>query len=931
MKRPIQVIAAVGNARVGKSTFLNLITRIFNREGKSNAIEEVFKSGASLDPVTRGVWAHVIQHPDKNGSILLLDVQGTDLGNDRVTHRLSMFTALLTSGLNIFALQVVKNGDIDFLYRIARLSELVFEGKDLPNNFPKLRIVLRTNLDVPDDDSFEDYVGRKIFHPDGQSKGKEKTIEKYFPRGRITVSLIPSVNNPPELFTDIKQLQESSSWKSFETLLQKMKDCPVKSTFGGLPIDGEELSFLTIKLVEAMNSPDDSWEDFGIVYATMERYICTRRYEKYIKPALLCLECSLPNEISKGKEELISALKEKRKREEEKKKKTRRKEKKIGREGMGRREKKIGGRNMETRKRGKKTRGWKCVDDRCYVLSVQLAMIYLLLIASGTLISYSGFVNGAEAGKAKILLNSVNNKISPNAFELNPDALKEISQMKRPIQVIAATGNARVGKSTLLNLVAHNLDENRTSSAIVEVFKTGDSVEAVTRGVWGYIIHHRDGKGSMLLLDVEGTDLGDDSVTDRLSMFTAMMSSSLNVFAENFLGNNDIDFLYRLARLSELVFKDKYILKYFPKLQIVLRTNLDVKDGDYDFEKIIKINAHKGKEDALEMIYKFFPKYSIAVTRIPIVFNATELFKDQLVLESSSEWKAFKPLIEKMKECPEKRTFEGNAIGGEALRDLAKGLVQGMNTNSWEYFGNAYETWERDICRKSYKEHIEPVLTRRTSIEIQNEMMEALDEFKLVCELKSETDKAKDELKRRERDKRKVEDEERRKQEEDKRKQEEERREREEEKRRWEEEKRRLEEEKRRLEEERRRREEEKRKQEENSWWEYAKNAAKYFTPGFIAGAYFLSDEDLKDNVTTLSCSEFNDIGLRGVCWEWNDNAQRTFGLTGEDCGVIAQEVKVVYPWAVAEGMDGYLRVHYGMLLEMINVAHSNSNSSRFS
>lgn len=72
----------------------------------------------------------------------------------------------------------MKNGDIDFLYRIARLGELVFEGKDLPNNFPKLRIILRTNLDVPDDDSFEDYVRRKIFHPDGQSKGKEKTIEK---------------------------------------------------------------------------------------------------------------------------------------------------------------------------------------------------------------------------------------------------------------------------------------------------------------------------------------------------------------------------------------------------------------------------------------------------------------------------------------------------------------------------------------------------------------------------------------------------------------------------------------------------------------------------------------------------------------------------------------------------------------------------------
>ena len=345
MEPPIRVIAAVGNARVGKSTFLNVFSSIISREGKSNAIKEVFKSGASLDPVTRGVWAHIIRHPDKNGSILLLDVEGTDLGNDSVTDRLSMFTAMLSSGLNRFALQVVKNGDIDFLYRIVRLSELVFEGRDFPNNFPKLRIVLRTNLDVPDDDSLEDYILQKIFHPDGQSTEKEKTIKKYFPKDRISVSHIPSVDNPSELFRDLKRLQKSSAWNLFEKLVQKMKDSPVKNTSRGLPVDGEALRVLTKKLVEAMNSANVSWKDFGNVYAVIERYICTRRYEKYIKPVLLQQtsremednmlkalrkfgqECSLPSEIAKAEEELMSTLKEKRKREEEEKKKTRRMEK----------------------------------------------------------------------------------------------------------------------------------------------------------------------------------------------------------------------------------------------------------------------------------------------------------------------------------------------------------------------------------------------------------------------------------------------------------------------------------------------------------------------------------------------------------------------------------------------------------------------------
>ena len=506
-------------------------------------------------------------------------------------------------------------------------------------------------------------------------------------------------------------------------------------------------------------------------------------------------------------------------------------------------------------------------------------MICLLLIAFGTLLSDSGFVIVTEAQQAKILLRSVSNKSSPNAFELNLDVLKEISQMEPPIRVIAAVGNARVGKSTFLNLVGHILDEKRTSSVIEEVFKTGTLMKAVTRDVWAYVIHQKE--GSMLLLDVEGTDLGDDTVTDRLSMFTAMMSSRLNVFAVNFVGNADTDFLYRMARLSYLVFKDKNILDHFPKLQIVLRTNLG-SDGDYNFKEIISGETHKGKEDKMETIYQFFPKDSIAVTRIPYVHNAAQLFRDQNVLENSSAWKAFKTAIEKIKESPEKKTFEGSSIDGEALSDLAERLVQIMNNDSWEYFGNVYETWERDICRKSYKEHIEPVLKRRTSIEIQDEMIEASDKFKRVCNLKEEIENAKEDLKKAGRNKKK-------------------------------------------FEEEEKQRKEEKRKRDEESWLEYGKTAIRYLGT-FIAGAYIFSDKDLKDNLTTLSSSEFNDIGLRGVCWEWNENAQKTFGLTGEDCGVIAQEVKVLYPWAVTAGTDGYLRVHYGILYEMINVAHSNRN-----
>ena len=49
-----------------------------------------------------------------------------------------------------------------------------------------------------------------------------------------------------------------------------------------------------------------------------------------------------------------------------------------------------------------------------------------------------------------------------------------------------------------------------------------------------------------------------------------------------------------------------------------------------------------------------------------------------------------------------------------------------------------------------------------------------------------------------------------------------------------------------------------------------------------VAGAALLSDRDLKLNITTLPHSSYNVIGLEGACWEWNEIAEKTFGLTGE-------------------------------------------------
>ena len=71
--------------------------------------------------------------------------------------------------------------------------------------------------------------------------------------------------------------------------------------------------------------------------------------------------------------------------------------------------------------------------------------------------------------------------------------------------------------------------------------------------------------------------------------------------------------------------------------------------------------------------------------------------------------------------------------------------------------------------------------------------------------------------------------------------------------------------------------------------------------------------------MTVLPLSRYNSIGLSRFSWQWNEIAKEKFGLIGVGQGVIAQDVKKLYPWAAVKGADGFLRVDYASLDAMIN------------
>ena len=554
------------------------------------------------------------------------------------------------------------------------------------------------------------------------------------------------------------------------------------------------------------------------------------------------------------------------------------------------------------------------------------------LLASRFLIAMSiaiYFASNAQGEPARLLLKF--NK-TRKTFELNQTALVELSHLQRPVRVIAVVGDARIGKSTTMNLISH-LWTKVNRNKVEEIFETGDTLDPVTHDVWCHIIHDERG-GNVVLLDVEGTNLGDDALTTQLSMFTALISSGLNVFVREVFQNNNLHFLFHMSRLSDLVFRN-ISMQHFPKLQVVIRGALSDPRGrtieDYTRDAIVEPSFQESMQEERKTIAKHFPRNQITVSQIPFV--SRELFKDFDKLRESDYWTKMEQLAGKFKEFPVKKTLRGSPIDGRGLVELAVRLAETMNANSWLDFANVYEAVERSICKRSHVNLIEPLFELTKAHEIEEKSGDALEAFKMECELEDEISAAREDLQRIAEERRKVEELELKAEE---------------------------------AENERIAAEERHKKKEEESNLELSikddqianlereKEEAKtkegdlkqlyeeqlniiallqkelsrgssswldIFVP-FVVWAGLASDRDLKLNITTLPHSTYNAIGLEGACWEWNEIAEKTFGLTGKECGVIAQEVKKLYPCAVTRGKDGYLLVRYDKLHEIINTRH---------
>ena len=93
----------------------------------------------------------------------------------------------------------------------------------------------------------------------------------------------------------------------------------------------------------------------------------------------------------------------------------------------------------------------------------------------------------------------------------------------------------------------------------------------------------------------------------------------------------------------------------------------------------------------------------------------------------------------KFKEFPVKKTLRGTPIDGRGSVELAVGLAEAMNNDSWPDFANVYDAVERNICKRSHVKLIKPLFALMKAEEIEEKLSgDTLEAFKLECELEDE-------------------------------------------------------------------------------------------------------------------------------------------------------------------------------------------------
>jgi len=547
--------------------------------------------------------------------------------------------------------------------------------------------------------------------------------------------------------------------------------------------------------------------------------------------------------------------------------------------------------------------------------------------------------------KAQIILEF---KTESGTYEWNRDVLADILKLQSPLRSIFILGDERGHTLATLDLIIHIWSGTRRNY-VEEIFRETDQRNSV---VWAHILElQRQEKEveNVLLLYGSHMNLDDAFFKSSYGRFFATVSSGLSLLPQEMFQNNSMPSLFRGSSLFH-------------------------NTGHSDLTKPHVVVDAPFESDSAKCAIQ----------------EAREFLKDYEKLRKSEYWTATKRLVATYRAMPIIKTPKGSCIDGAAIVELAAAVKKPMDANSWSDIVNIYETLDRNICKRSHQGLIQSLITSKAT-ETEAKAKNSVDDFAKLCALRNENAEFKGDVRRVVTEKnelvkieRNLEEEKRRRMEAEKRK--------EDKAKKIQETRSEMEKEHAKLFKSREeanmevgiqhdrykttRKEikllEKDLSKKEGGWLDVIgpaifrqRPAGEKFsnTPETggeegtshdpndswfkviiqtltvindavsnglkIRDILVNSDERLKQNIITLPRSEYSIIGIRVACWEWNAIAEKTFGFKGNACGVIAQEVQALYPRLVTEGNDGYLRVQFDALRDMINEALTyNKNAS---
>ena len=222
------------------------------------------------------------------------------------------------------------------------------------------------------------------------------------------------------------------------------------------------------------------------------------------------------------------------------------------------------------------------------------------------------------------------------------EIVKLISEYNFPIYVISFLGEARFGKSTLINCFLTNLCGQNTV-----IFKTSGLNKHCTIGIDICIVKNKDDNYGYLILDCQGINHGDSSNDCKL-MLMAYEISNMIVYNDKKLNNSTLKGLESM-NLFERYIPDIYEKDKKPILMFRVRDY----DLDEDIDEVLKdvMTKHDDQYNTLRRTLDNLYKYVVATKTNPLNKIERQLLSnhdyDLILMSEESE---FNILCEKIKE-----------------------------------------------------------------------------------------------------------------------------------------------------------------------------------------------------------------------------------------------------------------------------------------